>query len=161
MLSSPCGRHQADRRLDRLALAVAAAEDPLEHAAVLAEAGPEELAVVVLAEPVDEEDPRQLRRVASRADLQPVAEVVGHVVAAEGQHRHRVEAQLADLAGRRGGRLRGHRRAEEDAVLPVEGLGDQRHHGRAAAAEQEGVDRHAGRVLPLRRRSTGTARPAW
>ena len=53
---------QADRRLHRLALAVAAAEDPLEHADVLAEAGPEEVALVVLAEPVDEEDLRQLRR---------------------------------------------------------------------------------------------------
>ena len=48
----------------RLALAVAAAEDPLEHARVLAEPGPQELAVVVLAEPVDVEDLRQLRAVA-------------------------------------------------------------------------------------------------
>ena len=144
------GRQQADRGLDRLGLAVAAAEDPLEHAAVLAEAGPEELAVGVFAEPVDVEDARQLRALAL-ADLQPVGEVVAHVVAAEGQHRHRVEAQLADLAGGGGGRLRGHRRAHEDAVLPVEGFVDQRHHGGAAAAEEEGVDRHAGRVLPLGR----------
>ena len=38
------GGQQPDRRLDGLAVAVAAAEDPLEHAAVLAEARPEELA---------------------------------------------------------------------------------------------------------------------
>ena len=116
-------RDAADRGLDRLALAVAAPEDPLEDADVLAEAGPDELAVVVLAEPVDDEDLRQLRRVrCSRADLQPVGEVVGHVVAAERQHRHRVEAQLADLARGGGGRLDRHRRGEEDAVLPVERL---------------------------------------
>ena len=66
MSSSPACRHEADRRLDRLAVAVAAAEDPLQHARVLAEAGPQELAVLVLAEPVDVEDPRQLRAVALR-----------------------------------------------------------------------------------------------
>src|SRR5690606_26105602 len=76
------GRQQPDRRLDRLRLALAAAEDPLQHAAVLAEAGPEEVAVGVFAEPVDVEDPRQLRALAA-ADLQPVGEVVAHVVAAE------------------------------------------------------------------------------
>src|ERR1044072_2122038 len=54
------GRQQPDRGLDRLAFALAAAEDPLEHAAVLAEAGPEELAVGVFAEPVDVEDTRQV-----------------------------------------------------------------------------------------------------
>src|SRR4051794_18949082 len=58
------GRQQPDRGLDRLALAVAAAEDPLEDAAVLAEAGPEELAVGVFTEPVDVEDARQLRPLA-------------------------------------------------------------------------------------------------
>ena len=78
-------------------------------------------------------------------------EVVAHVVAAERQHRERVAAQLADVAGGRGGRLGAHDRAEEDAVLPVERLGHERHDARAAPAEQEGVDRHARRVLPLGR----------
>ncbi len=32
------------------------------------------------------------------ADFEPVVEVVGHVVTAEGEHGHRVEAQIADLA---------------------------------------------------------------
>src|ERR1700750_1124442 len=144
------GRQQPDRGLDRLGFALAAAEDPCQHAAVLAEAGPEELALVVFAEPVDVEDARQLGTLAP-AELQPVGEVVAHVVAAEGQHRHRAEAQLTDGAGRGGGRLRRHRRPHEDGVLPVEGLLDQGHHGGAAAAEEEGVDRHAGRVLPLGR----------
>ena len=134
----------------RRAVTGAAREHPRQHARVLAVAGPQEAAVVVLAEPVDVEDLRQLRA-RRAADLQPVGEVVGHVVAAERQHRERVEAQLADRAGRRGGLLRAHHRAEEHAVLPVERLGHERHHRRAPPAEQHRVDRHARRVLPLGR----------
>src|SRR5262245_16489077 len=67
-----CG-HESDRCLDGLALALAAAEHPLEDADVLAEARPDEGAVLVLAEPVDEEDLRQPRSLAP-AGLEPVAE---------------------------------------------------------------------------------------
>src|SRR4051812_28158979 len=50
------GRHPADRRVPRLGGVVAAAEDPLEDARVLAEARPQEAAgLEVLAEPVDVE----------------------------------------------------------------------------------------------------------
>ena len=42
-----------------------------------------------------------------------------------------------------GGGLRRHDRAEEDAVLPVEGLEDERDDRGAAAAEEDGRDRHA------------------
>ena len=63
-------------------------DDPLEHAHVLAEPGPEEVAVVVTAEPVDAEDARRAGDVPSH--VQPVGEVVAHVVAAERQHRHGV-----------------------------------------------------------------------
>ena len=146
----PSRRQQPDRSFDGVGGALAAAEDPVEDTRVLAVAGPHELPVLVLAEPVDVEDPRQLRALAL-ADRQPVTEVVGHVVAAERQHRHRVPAQPADLAGGRGGRLGGHRRAEEHAVLPVARLVHERHDARAATAEQHRVDRHARGVLPLRR----------
>ena len=91
--------------------------------------------------------------------LQPVGEVVGHVVAAERQHRHGVEAQLADGALRGGGGLRRHDRAEEHAVLPVVGLGDERHGG-ARGGRRTGSPRSARRRgPPTRERSTGTARP--
>ena len=45
-------------------------------------------------------------------------------------------------------------------MLPVERLAHERHDGRAAAAEQDGVDRHAGGVLPLGcdRRALGRGR---
>ena len=69
-------RHVADRGLDRLGLALDALDDPLEHPAVLAEARPQEAAVVVAAEPVDVEDLRQLGGVVLLADRDPVVEVV-------------------------------------------------------------------------------------
>src|SRR3712207_7524391 len=52
-----------------------------QHAHVLAKARPDELAVLVASEPVHLEDRRRIRGAA--ADLQPVAPVVGHVVAKE------------------------------------------------------------------------------
>ncbi len=106
---------------------------------------------VVAAEPVDVEDLGQLGRVVVLADLDPVVEVVAGVVADEGQHRHRVAADDADLADRRGGRLRGERGAHERAVHPVAGLGHQRDGGLAATTEEDRVDRHAARVVVLGR----------
>ncbi len=91
----------------------------------------------------------QLVLVGGLADVEPVLHVVAGVVAHERQHGEGVEADLADGAGRGRGLLRAHDRAEEGAVLPVEGLGDQRDVGGPAAAEEDGRDRHALRVLPL------------
>ena len=76
-----------------------AIDDPLEDAHVLAEAGPEELAFGVLAEPVDAEDARRFGEGALHLD--PVAEVIPHVVSAEGQHGHGIAADIA--YGRAGG----------------------------------------------------------
>src|SRR5690606_25903640 len=53
-------RQVADRRFHRIGLALRALDHPLEHAQVVAEARPQELAVAALAEPVDVEDLRQL-----------------------------------------------------------------------------------------------------
>ena len=100
-------------------------------------------------------------RLAERAlHLDPVAEVVAHVVAAEGQHRHRVATDLADGARGGGGHFRSHRGADVDAGAPVECLVDQRHRRRATAAEDDRADRARLRVLPVRDRSSGTARRA-
>lgn len=77
--------------------ALAAFEDPLQDAGVLAESGPDELLLLgrgVGPEPIDVEDARHLVA-ALGAHVQPVLHVVGHVVAAEGLHRERVVAQSA------------------------------------------------------------------
>ena len=47
--------------------------------------------------------------------LDPVTEVVAHVVAAEGQHGHGIAAHHADRAGGRGRGLRAHGGAHVDA----------------------------------------------
>ena len=78
-----------------------------------------------------------------------MAEVFGHVVARERQHGERIAAHDALLARCSGGRLRPHRRGHVNALDPVARFGDQRHGGAAAPTEDEGIDRHAGRVVPL------------
>src|SRR5688500_615186 len=62
-------RHVADRGLDGGRRALEALDDPLEDPAVLAEARPQEAAVLVAPEPVHVEDPRQLRGVVHLAGL--------------------------------------------------------------------------------------------
>src|SRR6266540_1322768 len=142
---------EADGGLLRAGGALAPPEHPLEHARVLTEAGPHELAVGVLAEPVHAVDPWQLRFVGASRHAQPVGEVVGHVVAAERQHREGVASQLAKATDGGGGLLGAHRGAHEHAVLPVARLEHQRHGRGAAPAEQERGDGHTLRVLPLGR----------
>ncbi len=124
-------------------------EDPLQDAQVVAEARPEELAVFGGAEPVHAEDPRRTRQRA--ADVEPVLPVVAHVVAAEGQHRHRVAPEHADLARRGGGRLGRQRGAEKRAVLPRERLVDERHTPLTPRAKQDRVNRDAVGIRELRR----------
>src|SRR6185437_15900961 len=75
------GGQGADRRFGAARLAIHARDHPLQHAQVLAEARPQELAVLALAEPVDVEDLRQLR--AGPVERQPMCEVVAVVIAAE------------------------------------------------------------------------------
>jgi len=60
-------------------------------------------------EPVHPEDARRIWN--PPADVQPVAEIVGHVVAAKWQHGHGVAADLAELAELGRGPLRSHRGA--------------------------------------------------
>src|SRR5205814_1736965 len=108
----------SDRSIDSLRSFITTLEDPLQHATVLAITGPHELSVFVLTEPVHVEN---LRKLCTRAltDLQPVTEVVAHVVAAEGKHRHRIATQLANSAGCGCSRFAAGRRAKKGSVLPV------------------------------------------
>src|SRR3989441_11043162 len=71
-------------------------DHPLEDAHVFAITGPEEAAVRVAAEPVDAEDAGRLRPTGPGGE--PLAEIVGHVVAAERDHGHGITAHYPDLA---------------------------------------------------------------
>ena len=99
------------------------------------------MALRILPEPVDVKHLRQLVRF--RAEAQPVSPVVGHVVTAEGQHRHGIPAHHPHRAGGRGGGFRGGGSAHEHPVLPIERLEDQRRKRGPPPAEQDRRDRHA------------------
>ena len=141
-------RAEAERAFDGAGATANAINDPLQDAHVLTIARPDELAVLVLAEPVDAEDRRQLESLVS-AGLDPVTPVGGHVVADERQHGERVAADRG-LANGGCGRFRAHRRGHEHAVVPAKRLIDQREGLRQATTEQERRDRHAGRIFPRR-----------
>ena len=143
------GGEVADRGLVGGGGAVEAFEDPFEDTAVFAVARPHEVALFVTAEPIDEEDLGEFFFIGFCSYLEPMLEVVGHVVAAEGEHGHWVEAEFAHLAAGGCCCFGGHDGAEEDTVVPVEGLGHQWDSGAAAAAEEDGGDGNAGWVLPL------------
>ena len=139
----------ADGRLDRVRVASAPVQNPLDHSQVLAESGPQELAVLVLAEPIGVED---LGRPAHPPPhLQPMLEVLAHVVTAERQHRHRIAARFALLAELGSRPFRAHRRADKRAVFPVECLVHQRRQVRPPPAENDGRNGHPVMVLGAER----------
>src|SRR5262249_16251201 len=111
-------RHPADWAFDTDGATAGPLDDPFQHAHILAIPRPQEVAVLVLAEPVDAEDPGRVWDAAPKLD--PVVEVVGHVVAAEWQHRERVAPHLPDLSDPRCGCLGAPRPAPIDAIRPVE-----------------------------------------
>lgn len=85
-------RQKADGAGLRDLLPVHSAADPVQHADVLSEAGPDKLALFVQAEPVDVED---LGHVAARlVEVQPVLQVIAKVVAHEWPHGHWVVHDL-------------------------------------------------------------------
>src|SRR5258708_3157911 len=87
----------ADRGLPGHGPPVDAVHDPAQNTKVLAEAGPQELSLVVLAEPVHIEHPRCYGQRSLHSD--PGTEIVAHMVAKEWQHRHGVAADLANRPG--------------------------------------------------------------
>src|SRR5215472_18788021 len=112
-------RQTADGRILGLNLAIAALEDPFQYPAVFAISRPQELAVLIGAEPVHVVNAWQLRAWSS-PDFQIVSEVVAHVIAAEGQHGHRVAPQLSDSSRGGGSGFAAGGRAQKCSVLPAE-----------------------------------------
>ena len=77
-------------------------------------------------------------------------EVIAHVVAAERQHGEGIAAHhtLRTKGGSSG--FGAHGGSHVDALGPVARFGHQRHGGAATAAEDEGINRHASRIVPGR-----------
>ena len=111
-------------------------QHPLQHAHIVAEARPDEVALLVGAEPVHAEDARRVRQ--PRPDVEPVLEVVAEVVAAEGEHREGVPTHHPHRTEGRRRRLRAHRGRHVDALGPAARFRDERHSGGPPAAEDEG-----------------------
>src|SRR2546425_966359 len=81
--------HQAKRCFFHIARATTGPlDDPLQHAHVLAKSRPDKSALRVAPKPVDTEDLRRMLH--SAAHVQPVSEIVAHVIATEREHRHRI-----------------------------------------------------------------------
>ncbi len=140
-------RHPADRRLAPHRPSIGPIDNPLQHPHVLTEAGPHEVSILVLAEPIDVEDARSLAQTPLHAN--PVAEIVAHVVPAERKHGHRIAAHLADRPRGRGGHLRPDRRPGVDSPAPVEGLVDERNGRGPPPPKDDRTDRHPFRILPV------------
>src|SRR5205814_1074267 len=133
--------HPADGSFAALGADARAIDDPFQHAHIFAVARPDKLAFGIFAEPID------VKNAGSDAEralhLDPMAEIIAHVITAEREHGHGIAANFADGAGGGGGHFRAHGGADVYAGAPIEGLVDQRHGGGAASAKNESVQRNA------------------
>src|SRR5258708_7020650 len=107
-------------------------QNPLQNADVFAVTGPQKLSISTFAEPVHMKNLRRFWYFP--AHIQPVLEIVRHVVTAEWEHGHWIAARNADIAGRCRSRLAGHGCANEDPMLPVIRLVNERRNARSSTA---------------------------
>src|SRR5690606_30751340 len=78
-------RHPAQGCLKALRTSARTLDHPFQDAHIFAKTGPKELAVLVLAEPIDRKDRRRFGDLP--AEIEPVREVIAHVITGERQHR--------------------------------------------------------------------------
>src|SRR3954447_15114711 len=77
-----------------------------------------------------------------------MAEVVTHVISAEGQHCHGIAAHFADRACGGRCRFRAHGGSYVNARTPVECLVNEGHGSGPSSSENNGADGNALRILP-------------
>src|SRR3984885_3676623 len=117
----------------RVSMAFDSIEHPFQNANILSVSRPQKFSTGVAPEPIHMEYSRRIFH--ATPHLEPVTEVIGHVVAAEGKHRHRIPARDSNGAGRGRRGLGSHRGANVPAVLPSAGLKNGGSDARTAAAE--------------------------
>ncbi len=113
-------RHKSNRSFFRIRFAFHTLQNPLQHAHILTESRPQEFSVRASAEPVHVKNLWWMRN--AHAHVQPVPEIIRHVISAEGKHRHRIAPRHANFSRRRRSCFRSHPRANKNSVLPVERL---------------------------------------
>ena len=140
-------RHPANGGFFGSATPAHAIEDPFQHTHIFTKARPRKITGFILTEPVHVENARGLREIALH--INPMPEIIAHVVPAEGQHRHRIATHFANRTRRCGRHLGTHSCANINPAAPVKRLINERHRGRAPTAKNKGTDRHAGGTLPV------------
>src|SRR3954454_24357331 len=124
-----------------------AADYPFQNAHVLTVTRPHKFAVLIFSEPVYGKDRRRIGK--ARAKVEPVAEIIAHVIAAERKHRERIAADLTDISKCGGRHLRTHRRSHVNAKSPIERLLDQRNDAVSTTSKYECRYRNAGRIIKI------------
>src|SRR6202035_1507882 len=107
----------------------------------------QEFSVRALAEPIYMENFGWMRD--ALAHVEPVTEVVAHVVAAEGKHGHLVSPCYAHVSGDCRGCSRRLRGGNVDAMLPAHRFVYQGSQARATAAKYECRNGHSLRLSPV------------
>src|SRR6202051_3273140 len=121
-------------------LAVAALENPFQHAAVFAITRPQKFFLIfILAKPIYIKQLRKFRSATLRPHFDPVRQVIAHVVATERKHCHRVAAELPHFSGDGSSGLTAHRRPQKRSMLPVKSFSDEGDNSRASSPEQDGI----------------------
>src|ERR1700753_2329964 len=115
-------RGPADGRFFSLCASAYSIDDPFQHAHILTETWPEKLTAVILAEPIHMKDARSHGK--SALHLDPVTEIIAHVVAAKWKHGHRIAADLSSSARCSRGCFRSHGSAHVNSCAPIECLVD-------------------------------------
>ncbi|CAI8056245.1 hypothetical protein GBAR_LOCUS30649 [Geodia barretti] len=143
-------RGESERCLLGDVFPVAATQDPVDDPAIIAEPGPDEVPLGVLAEPVHVEHLWKFGT-GSLLHLAPVLHVLAEVVAKKRSHGKRIVEDdfLPLVIGGCGRRLRAKAQPHVDRVLPAERFEHQRDCFRATPTKQNGVDRNSTWVLPV------------
>ena len=136
-----------DRSLNSAYLTVAASKDPHKNTHIVAEAGPDEVTLVIGSEPVNVEDLRSVGK--NLTHIEPVLPVVTHIVAYEGTHSHRIATNYADCTCSCCGSLGSHDGTNEGTVLPACRLIYEGSGLCTTAAEYDRGDRNACGIVEL------------
>src|SRR4030042_2168408 len=134
--------HEAYRRFLCWHSALNPIHHPFDDAEVFPESRPDEEALGIPFKPVDKEYLRGILEPATH--IHPVAEVVGHIVPAEGEHGHGITPDNTELAGCSRGRLRTQGRRLENPMIPVKALA---YKGNGIRASPSKKDRRDGNPL--------------